>query len=366
MVVLFSGGFPLTSENQSELRRPSMLATNRTSRCMHWMPAIDCAGPWRECSEKHRGRQDARSFESGVESRGFRAAADFCWRRFRRVPCLIRSGRAAAVPRWRNGWWRGAVAGAEAVGQVVAVPVVEGRGGGVVLEELGAAPEELVVGAEAAVRAARAERVWHPGWDGGGTGGGTRKRGFNPGSNYNNSPLTGRERSCRSFQLRLRRISRFLLPSRKEQGGFHDLQYQRFARRPGAHRSEQNEFYILGYVPADTPEGSCHTIKVKLNRGGLSAPRLAQRLLQYQVDKRIGGKPLEKRSKRTGSSQTGYQSWSVQAPVLLYRAEYGAREPGEWSFPRIPCNSTRKKESNHSEPDVLGHRSGGWGPSRAI
>jgi len=27
--------------------------------------------------------------------------------------------------------------------------------------------------------------------------------------------------------------------------------------------SEQNEFYLLGYVPADSPEGSCHTLKVK-------------------------------------------------------------------------------------------------------
>jgi len=32
--------------------------------------------------------------------------------------------------------------------------------------------------------------------------------------------------------------------------------------------SEQNEFYLLGYVPADSPEGSCHTLKVKLNHGG--------------------------------------------------------------------------------------------------
>src|SRR5205085_16700 len=32
---------------------------------------------------------------------------------------------------------------------------------------------------------------------------------------------------------------------------------------------EQNEFYILGYAPPDTPEGSCHTLKVKMNQGGL-------------------------------------------------------------------------------------------------
>src|SRR4029077_9223851 len=31
---------------------------------------------------------------------------------------------------------------------------------------------------------------------------------------------------------------------------------------------EQNEFYIVGYVPPETPEGSCHTLKVKLNHGG--------------------------------------------------------------------------------------------------
>jgi len=32
--------------------------------------------------------------------------------------------------------------------------------------------------------------------------------------------------------------------------------------------SEQNEFYLLGYVPPETAEGSCHTLKVKLNHGG--------------------------------------------------------------------------------------------------
>ena len=31
---------------------------------------------------------------------------------------------------------------------------------------------------------------------------------------------------------------------------------------------EQNEFYILGYVPQSSTEGSCHTLKVKLNKGG--------------------------------------------------------------------------------------------------
>jgi VWFA-related protein len=30
---------------------------------------------------------------------------------------------------------------------------------------------------------------------------------------------------------------------------------------------ERNEFYILGYIPHQTPEGSCHTLKIVMNRG---------------------------------------------------------------------------------------------------
>src|SRR6266849_3745995 len=133
-----------------------MLATNRTSRCMHWMPADwlrrSLAGVLGETPRQARRTQ----FRIGRGIAGLPRGREFCWRRFRRVPCLIRSGRAAAVPEVAGE----AVAGAEAVGQVVAVPVVEAEAAGVVLEELGAAPEELVVGAEAAVRA---ERVVAPG-----------------------------------------------------------------------------------------------------------------------------------------------------------------------------------------------------------
>jgi len=31
---------------------------------------------------------------------------------------------------------------------------------------------------------------------------------------------------------------------------------------------EQNEFYVLGYTPPETPEGSCHKLRVKVDRGG--------------------------------------------------------------------------------------------------
>ncbi len=31
---------------------------------------------------------------------------------------------------------------------------------------------------------------------------------------------------------------------------------------------DQTEYYLLGYKPPESPEGSCHTLKVKINRGG--------------------------------------------------------------------------------------------------
>jgi hypothetical protein len=31
---------------------------------------------------------------------------------------------------------------------------------------------------------------------------------------------------------------------------------------------DQAQYYSLGYEPAESPEGSCHTLKVKVNRGG--------------------------------------------------------------------------------------------------
>ncbi len=43
---------------------------------------------------------------------------------------------------------------------------------------------------------------------------------------------------------------------------------------------EQNEYYVLGYTPPDSEEGSCHTLRVKVERGGHRSAR-AHRLLQF-------------------------------------------------------------------------------------
>src|SRR5207244_6712147 len=77
-----------------------------------------------------------------------------------------------------------------------------------------------------------------------------------------------------------------------------------------------NEFYILGYVPGDSPEGSCHTLKVKLNRGGLIA-RSRSGYCNTRSTNLLEGKPLEKQLKsHAAGSQTGSIHGVLQAPYF--------------------------------------------------
>ena len=46
---------------------------------------------------------------------------------------------------------------------------------------------------------------------------------------------------------------------------------------------EEDQFYLLGYTPAESEEGSCHLLKVKLDRPGIALGAVPQRLLQRET-----------------------------------------------------------------------------------
>src|SRR6266850_2289218 len=145
-----------------------MRATSRMSRCTHWMhvdwrrPSL-AGAPGEICLRAKHTR-----FRIGSHIAGLPRGHGFCWRRSRRVPCLIRNGLVAEAAR------------------VVAVALVAAEV--VVVEEAGEA--EPAVEPEEAEEAPAGEDL-------------------SPASTH--LPMASRERSCRSFQLRLRRISRYLL-----------------------------------------------------------------------------------------------------------------------------------------------------------
>jgi hypothetical protein len=117
---------------------------------------------------------------------------------------------------------------------------------------------------------------------------------------------------------------------------------------------EQNEFYILGYVPADTPEGSCHTIKVKLNRGGLSAPRSRSGYCNTRSTNVLEGKPLEKQLEaHAAGSQTGSIHGALQAPYF-YTAPNTARVNLAMELPPDTVQFNKEKGKYHANLNVLG------------
>src|SRR5262249_48755231 len=68
---------------------------------------------------------------------------------------------------------------------------------------------------------------------------------------------------------------------------------------------EQNEYYVLSYTPPDSPEGSCHTLRVKVDRGGTIVRARSGYCNSRPVDL-LAGKPLEKElENRASGSQAG-------------------------------------------------------------
>lgn len=79
---------------------------------------------------------------------------------------------------------------------------------------------------------------------------------------------------------------------------------------------ELDEFYVLGYVPAASQEGSCHALKVKVNKGGTEVRSRTGYCNTRPADP-LEGKPLEKQMEaQAASGQAGTIHGAMQAPYF--------------------------------------------------
>lgn len=79
---------------------------------------------------------------------------------------------------------------------------------------------------------------------------------------------------------------------------------------------EQNEYYLIGYTPAESPEGSCHTLRVKVDRGG-STPRARTGYCNARARDILAESPTERTLEgRASSAQPGNIPVSIQAPYF--------------------------------------------------
>jgi len=79
---------------------------------------------------------------------------------------------------------------------------------------------------------------------------------------------------------------------------------------------ELNQFYVLGYVPQATAEGSCHALKVKLNKGGMEV-RSRTGYCNVRPTNPLEGKPVEKQMEAEASgTAAGTIHASLQVPYF--------------------------------------------------
>ncbi len=135
--------------------------------------------------------------------------------------------------------------------------------------------------------------------------------------------------------------------------------------------AEQDQYYLLGYNPAESPEGSCHTLKVKVDQGGMNV-RARSGYCNVHTNDVLAGKPIEKelesRALATGAPAGAPNNTAPNAPVSAAAAAGGGalQTPFFYTAPnearvnlsaQIPSSSVvfnKEKGKYHADVNVLG------------
>ena len=116
---------------------------------------------------------------------------------------------------------------------------------------------------------------------------------------------------------------------------------------------EQNEFYILGYVPPESAEGSCHALRVKLEHGGMHV-RARSGYCNSRVVNPLAGKSIEKElESRASAAQAGNIKGTMRTP-FFYAAPDTARVNLTMELPPESLNFSKEKGKYHALINVLG------------
>jgi VWFA-related protein len=116
---------------------------------------------------------------------------------------------------------------------------------------------------------------------------------------------------------------------------------------------ELNEYYLLGYTPPDSDEGSCHTLRVKVDRGGINT-RARTGYCNVRSRDMLAQKPAEKQLEaRAAAQQPGDIAASLQLP-FFFPSPNVARVNVAMEIPAQAFKFEKDKGKLHSELDILG------------
>lgn len=117
--------------------------------------------------------------------------------------------------------------------------------------------------------------------------------------------------------------------------------------------NDQNQYYLLGYKPAASGEGSCHTLKVKVERHGTEVRARSGYCNAKPVDL-LAGNPVEKDLEtRAASGMKGNVTASMRAP-FFYTSPNTAQIHLAVEIPSAAFKFEKVKGKQHAAVNILG------------
>src|SRR6266849_6467782 len=357
MLVLFSAGFALTPENESELTA-TIDACNKANVAIY---SLDVRGL---AAAPPTGRTGG-SARNGAGSHAFSLAQHAASRADVRARLVLTSYSLGEPQRpGGDGGARGGAGGGAGGGRGGAGGGTAGAGGGGAGGGAGGGRGGTGGTGGTGGAGGTGGRGGTGGTGGagggrgaGGTGGGTRGTGGgynnNPYANPLNNPYNQSRTIVPQFPPSVATNQQILATLADGTGGFSIFNTNDLLGGLEKIGREQSEFYILGYVPQETPEGSCHTLKVKLNRGGTNV-RSRSGYCNARTVNPLDGKPLEKQLElHAAGASVGSIHGALQAPYF-YTAANVARVNLAMEIPSDALNFNKDKGKYHANVNVLG------------
>ncbi len=196
----------------------------------------------------------------------------------------------------------------------------------------------------------------------GGTGGGGTRTG-NPGTGYYGNPNYNQPRQIvPQFPASSTTNQQVMYALASGTGGFPILNTNDLL--PGLEKiaREQSEYYLLGYTPPNSPDGSCHTLKVKVERGGTNV-RARSGFCNTAPADPLEGKPIEKELETRASvagtaggaagTAAAANPGSLETPYF-YTAANEAKVHLAMDVPPSSIEFDKVKGKYHADLNVLG------------
>lgn len=136
-------------------------------------------------------------------------------------------------------------------------------------------------------------------------------------------------------------------------GGFPILNTNDFISGLDKIAHEQNEYYLLGFAPENSAEGSCHVLRVKVDRGGTEV-RARSGYCNVKPTDILAGQPIEKHMEELAAgSAAGGMGGTLEASYL-FSSSNEARVNVSMEVPSSSVNFDKVKGKYHADVNVLG------------